>query len=63
MAGLNPAQRAAGRYLDDPCPVMAGAGRGTTRVITQTIGHLIERVVAPRWLAASTLTNKAAPAR
>ena len=61
MSKLNKEQQIAINIVDGPILILAGAGSGKTRVLTEKIAHLISNKHAePEEILALTFTNKAA---
>mgnify|MGYP002146850205 CR=1 FL=1 len=61
LDNLNPEQLAAVTLAPQHALILAGAGSGKTRVITQKIAYLVQDCgFQPRNIAAITFTNKAA---
>ena len=60
LGELNPAQREAVLHTEGPLLVVAGAGAGKTKTLTERIIHIISKGVSPNAILAITFTNKAA---
>mgnify|MGYP000524794675 CR=1 FL=1 len=60
LEGLNPPQRQAAEKLKGPLLILAGAGSGKTRVVTQAVARVIAEGFGAGGILCITFTNRAA---
>lgn len=60
LSHLNPRQKEAVLHIKGPLLIVAGAGAGKTKTLTERIVHIILSGIAPENILAVTFTNKAA---
>ncbi len=60
MSNLNPKQKEASELLSGPVLILAGAGAGKTKTLTERVANLIKHGVPADKILAITFTNKAA---
>ena len=60
LNNLNAAQKEAVLHTEGPLLIVAGAGAGKTKTLTERIVHIIEKGISPANILAITFTNKAA---